>query len=742
MTAALLLQIALKASIVLAAAWVLTRAMTRFSAGARHLVWLLALLAALAMPAVQLFGPVWSLAILPSSPAVVVPGDAAPPTAPASATRAIANAGGAATADEPVSATPPTPAVAAASTPLLSPPPNALAAVPDWGTTLLWIWGTGTLLVLLRLVAGLVWAVWLTRQARPIEDPDWRDLLDISCASLGLPGRVQLRTSPRTSVPMATGLWRPVVLLPPDSDRWSEERRRVVLQHELAHVKRGDCLGQALAQIALAFHWFNPIAHLAVSQLRAEQERACDDLVLEAGTDARTYADHLLEIGRSYKSAPFPAWATLSMARPSQLEGRLIAILNDRYRRRPPIGRARVLTASVTAAAALALGALQLTAAAPDADRIADTADVVSPREAVAVSSATTVDQNVSAVPSASGSFDQPLDSVPETVFNFVADPVIRRQATRAIDSVLDATLWPEVDRGTSVEEVGRRADLAQAQGGAVSDDTRRRVADALLVALDDENADVREEALSALAAMRDERAIPGLVAALGDPNADVRERALATLAQFDAPAAADAVLGALQDANPDVRERAARHVRALMARGQLEDSTSLDVFSALLKDEVAGVREQAVRALGQLRTTDAVPVLIPMLMDSEADIREQAAVALGNIADPRAIEPLTAALGDVEPTVRERAARALGRIARGQQSWDFREVAERAREVAERAAVQAQRDVERQMRDMERQMRDFDVLVDRPDVFIDIPDIAPVPPLTPPPAPEPPTRP
>ena len=236
------------------------------------------------------------------------------------------------------------------------------------------------------------------------------------------------------------------------------------------------------------------------------------------------------------KSAPFPAWATLSMARPSQLEGRLIAILNDRYRRRPPTGRARVLTASVTAAAALALGALQLTAAAPDADRIADTADVVSPREAVAVSSATTVDQNVSAVPSASGSFDQPLDSVPETVFNFVADPVIRRQATRAIDSVLDATLWPEVDRGTSVEEVGRRADLAQAQGGAVSDDTRRRVADALLVALDDENADVREEALSALAAMRDERAIPGLVAALGDPNADVRERALATLAQFGRP--------------------------------------------------------------------------------------------------------------------------------------------------------------------------------------------------------------
>ena len=262
MTAALLLQIALKASIVLAAAWVLTRAMTRFSAGARHLVWLLALLAALAMPAGTAVRP----RVESGHTAFVSSRSGTRGRGSTNRTcfgyasdrergrrcyrrraceRYAADAGGGCCID---------------------PAPVAAPQRPRGGTrlghnaTLLWIWGTGTLLVLLRLVAGLVWAVWLTRQARPIEDPDWRDLLDISCASLGLPGRVQLRTSPRTSVPMATGLWRPVVMLPPDSDRWSEERRRVVLQHELAHVKRGDCLGQALAQIALAFHWFNPIA--------------------------------------------------------------------------------------------------------------------------------------------------------------------------------------------------------------------------------------------------------------------------------------------------------------------------------------------------------------------------------------------------------------------------------------------------------------------------------------------------
>ena len=69
-------------------------------------------------------------------------------------------------------------------------------------------------------------------------------------------------------MPVAAGIFRPAVIMPADADTWSESRLRVVLLHELAHVKRRDCLTHVLAQAACAFHWFNPLAWLAVKRAR------------------------------------------------------------------------------------------------------------------------------------------------------------------------------------------------------------------------------------------------------------------------------------------------------------------------------------------------------------------------------------------------------------------------------------------------------------------------------------------
>src|SRR6185312_12575677 len=91
---------------------------------------------------------------------------------------------------------------------------------------------------------------------------------------------------------------------------------------------RRDALTQLLASVATAIYWFNPLIWLVARAMRAERERACDDYVLAYGTAASDYAHELLEIVSSLVR-PQPA-AALAMARRSQLEGRVLALLNPR----------------------------------------------------------------------------------------------------------------------------------------------------------------------------------------------------------------------------------------------------------------------------------------------------------------------------------------------------------------------------------------------------------------------------
>src|SRR5205085_11592476 len=143
----------------------------------------------------------------------------------------------------------------------------------------------------------------------------------------------------------------PRVTLPPAAADWPPTRCAAVLHHELAHVKRLDALTQLVAQAALALHWFNPLAWMAVRQMRLEREKACDDFVLAAGAKPSDYAHDLLEIVTQLGSRREYAVA-LAMARKSQFEGRLLAVLDPR-RNRAGLSRAAVLGTAVLAVALL-----------------------------------------------------------------------------------------------------------------------------------------------------------------------------------------------------------------------------------------------------------------------------------------------------------------------------------------------------------------------------------------------------
>jgi BlaR1 peptidase M56 len=182
-----------------------------------------------------------------------------------------------------------------------------------------------------------------------VTEPGWNGLLADCARSTGVRGRVRLLRSRDQTMPMAFGTRRPAILIPAVADTWTDDRRRAVILHELAHIARYDCLTQTLAFAACTMYWFHPAVWWVARRLRIERELACDDRVIAAGTQPRDYAGHLLEIAYSFGDRRVSALA-VSMARPQQLESRMLAALDDERNRTVPAPRVRVVGTLVAAA--------------------------------------------------------------------------------------------------------------------------------------------------------------------------------------------------------------------------------------------------------------------------------------------------------------------------------------------------------------------------------------------------------
>ena len=109
------------------------------------------------------------------------------------------------------------------------------------GALLLLIWAAGAAIVLGRLLLGLVAVWWMSRRTPEVSEGPWLSLARDLAEDLEVAG-VRFVQSRTASMPMAWGVLRSSVLMPADADSWPVHRLRVVLLHELAHVKRRDCL--------------------------------------------------------------------------------------------------------------------------------------------------------------------------------------------------------------------------------------------------------------------------------------------------------------------------------------------------------------------------------------------------------------------------------------------------------------------------------------------------------------------
>jgi len=301
------LDLVIKATLLLIGGFVLSALLRHASAATRHTVWTTVFVAILLLPVARLIMPEWAVLAWPER--LAQRGSATIGTAQADSVRALLNDG--------------TVAVTSPWSGLLRP-----------ATVALLVWAAGTFVSLLWIIAGIIGTRRLEQAAHRVQDPRVKDRAIRVAASLGVRRSVRLLSVSNEVMPSTWGLVTPRVLLPDEASHWTNGRLDAVLTHELSHVVRGDAASHLSARLATALWWWHPLVWMGARQAKFERERACDDLVLTQGACASDYAADLVTFVSSLHLPLVQQPATLAMARRSQLEGRVMAILKSDVNRR------------------------------------------------------------------------------------------------------------------------------------------------------------------------------------------------------------------------------------------------------------------------------------------------------------------------------------------------------------------------------------------------------------------------
>jgi TonB family protein len=335
-----------KATVLLAVAGAAAFVLNRRSAALRHQIWTIAIIGSLALPLLAISLPEWhpdSLRPIVAffSPGAAVPASAATPAATQRITVIVSGRGA-------------------------SLPATAQSYFRRGATIALVLWTLGAAIILFRLLAGLAHLARIAAYSKITHDRAWLEILANVRENFGVRRPVRLLESAKAAtMPMTWGILHPCIILPAGISEWTEERRRIVLSHEMAHVARRDWSLQICGELLRACFWFHPLAWFAASRLRHESERACDDTVLNSGIAAPEYAGELLALAQTLAAPRQRFSLALAIARPSSLERRFSAMLNPSTKRGAVSARSRRLALFLAALVLLPLAALSLAAEGP-----------------------------------------------------------------------------------------------------------------------------------------------------------------------------------------------------------------------------------------------------------------------------------------------------------------------------------------------------------------------------------------
>ncbi len=225
-----------------------------------------------------------------------------------------------------------------------------------------WAWAAGLWMVGLAAALEISRRQWRAvskwrKSARPAPAAVYAEELERCIRILGLRSPVELLVSEQIDTPLVCGLVRPRLLLPAGR-HLSREDLRLVLLHELVHVRRRDGWRALVPALMGRLFYFHPLARLAEREYRLATEMACDAEVLaKTRASASLYGRLLLR----FALGPARPAATLSLSGPS-IQRRLEMLASDAITGR----RLAVVTPLLTLLVLLLAVPVKLVAAPPE----------------------------------------------------------------------------------------------------------------------------------------------------------------------------------------------------------------------------------------------------------------------------------------------------------------------------------------------------------------------------------------
>ncbi len=196
----------------------------------------------------------------------------------------------------------------------------ATTAIPSsshWHLTLFIIWLGISACFILRLSWGIIQVHLLAQKSIPFSTNQM----------INVPQAVKVVHHEEVSVPMTYSLFRPTILLPSMAKDWPKETIHAVLLHELAHIRRYDFWIHVCSSVSASLYWFHPLMWWIKHRQWVEREKACDEYVLKMGISPQNYATQLVYVAKNL-ARPIKDLFPVPMIYPSKMKVRVLAILS------------------------------------------------------------------------------------------------------------------------------------------------------------------------------------------------------------------------------------------------------------------------------------------------------------------------------------------------------------------------------------------------------------------------------